>query len=462
MRDVLHEPDLTDADIDRLLGELALDGPHVPLLAMAGGRVIAASRSLLALFGVADLVGLTERLNRGDPGGRRLMQLALDMPTGGAPRLERLRFFFGHSAEPLTFLCRGIMRGGERLLAAAVLNARGAAIPAADAGPEPAPIQHPADAGPTGLIKPAPSQAPSADPAAAAAEADLHVIRTRLLERFPGGRVRFVWRSDASGRVTAWAPVFAEIVGPAADPTGRTLADIAAAWALDPEGRLLAAAQSGGSWTLAGLHWPVAGMPASVPVDLGAMPETAPGGHFAGFRGFGIAHCDRISAAPLRIDPATVALPAPSVEPTPDAAPGADDEPAPQPDGAMILPLRRAVPGGGAAPPRRLSSAEETAFKEIALLLAGAADEPLAPQPVDAPPVVEARAIENRDFRAVLDAQDAGLLVAQGEQPVFANRAFLESLASGRGVSGAASRQSKASSRAERLAATGAAVGCDR
>ena len=54
-----------------------------------------ASRGMLNLFQLRDLDALTQRLHGADPGARRLLELAANLPVGGAQRLERLRFFFG-------------------------------------------------------------------------------------------------------------------------------------------------------------------------------------------------------------------------------------------------------------------------------------------------------------------------------------------------------------------------------
>ena len=402
MRDLLHEPGLTEADVEHLRGELALDGRQVPFLAIAGHRVVLANGSLLALFGVADLAGLGARLQRNDPGARRLLQLALDMPVGSAPRLERLRFFFGHSAEPLTFICRAVMRGGERLLAAAALNHR---------APAPAPVSVSAPSLDVVETADAPRTPP---PAAVEAEdaGDLAALRQRLSARFPGGRVRFVWRGDRTGRIVEWEPVFAEAVGVAAVPAvGQDLPALAATWGLDPEGRLTAAMRGDASWTLSALAWPVAGEAASLPVDLGAVPHVAAEGQPNEMRGFGIAHVDRLAAAPRKVF--ALAVPA-AAEPLEEPMPTAADFQAVET--SKVVPLRRT------AAPRHLSTAEESAFQEIALLLAGAGGEEA--DSLDAIP--PASTGEADDLRALLDGQTVGLLVSREDRPIYANRAFLD------------------------------------
>ena len=413
MLEVLHEPGLSEADVDRLLGELALGGQAVPLLAVAGTRVVLASRMMLALFGADDLAGLGARLARSDPGARRLLQLALDMPVGGAPRLERLRFFFGPSAEPLTFLCRTVVRGGERLLVAAVLTGRS---PVA-AGTTPASIDS----------EPAPPPPVAADPATP----DLAALKRRLREHCPSGRQRFVWRCGPDGRIGDIPAAFAELVGmSAAALVGADLASLAERWAMDGEGRLAAALRTELSWSVPDLRWPVAGEPAYMPVDLGGMPQYSAEGHFEGFRGFGLARVDRVapaarvvSAAPPSSEPAEV-----------DAAPPRADDvqvvASAPPTAFNIVPLRRPAAVPVPASPKHLSSAEETAFQEIALLLASPTPpgdgKPPAPPP--APPSAPPSPAQDAtpDHAALLDGQAAGVLVCRDDRILYANRAARE------------------------------------
>ncbi|NDA48515.1 MAG: hypothetical protein EBY21_14825 [Alphaproteobacteria bacterium] len=85
--------------IASLLAEPPFAALHVQGLPLLVGqaapfRLIWANAACLALFGVSDEAGLSERLtSASDPGSKRLRDLSGLLSPGAAPRLERLRFF---------------------------------------------------------------------------------------------------------------------------------------------------------------------------------------------------------------------------------------------------------------------------------------------------------------------------------------------------------------------------------
>jgi hypothetical protein len=94
---------------------LAASGAPILLAVETPARVVAATDAALALFGVDAPEALTARVFAGnEPGARRLGELARSLLPGAAPRLERLRFFFGPIAEQVTVLCQRIAGAGSR------------------------------------------------------------------------------------------------------------------------------------------------------------------------------------------------------------------------------------------------------------------------------------------------------------------------------------------------------------
>ena len=86
----------------------ALKAGGAPLLVAAGHppHVVWSNAAASALFG-GDAAAIAERLFSGaEPGAKRLAELSRSLAPGGAPRLEKLRFFRARRAELLTVLCR--------------------------------------------------------------------------------------------------------------------------------------------------------------------------------------------------------------------------------------------------------------------------------------------------------------------------------------------------------------------
>src|SRR6185437_11111562 len=164
------------------------------------------------LFRATDIDSISARLfDTSDPGAKRLAELSRSLPTESGPRLERLRFFFGPLVETVTFLCRKYAIGQEGpLLIAAALGAR-------------APRQT--------LVTAPPMVPKSADPIAlrpeavadASAATSLDEIRRTLAAKLVDRKsIRFLWRTDAAGKITEITPPLAEVVGgAAADLLGR-------------------------------------------------------------------------------------------------------------------------------------------------------------------------------------------------------------------------------------------------
>ncbi|MGA7655832.1 MAG: ATP-binding protein [Methylocella sp.] len=124
-------PVLTERDIADILGILPSGlASHMPIVAMGGknaaqpDRLVLASVSLLHLFGVRNLDGLSRFLSLGKSGrSLRLADFAATLVLDAAPLTERLRFRIGPSTKTITFLCRRVgAEGTPPLFAGAVLD----------------------------------------------------------------------------------------------------------------------------------------------------------------------------------------------------------------------------------------------------------------------------------------------------------------------------------------------------
>ena len=290
------ESGVSRQDVEAALAALSLSpNEEIPFFAAAatdaepGGRVVFASQAMLALFGAADLDAISARLfGSRDPGARRFVELARNLTPESGPRLERLRFFFGPVAETITFLCRRYGAGyKEPLLIAAALGARmlRQVVP-------PHPVVTVAE------------KAEPAMPSATGPQAFLpleeikSVLAARLLDR---KTVRFLWRTDAEGKITEITPPLAEVVGAAAaDLLGLDFGDVAKYLEREPEGPLSRAFAKGETFSGIEVLWPIAGAAAAVPVSLGGVPARALDRRFDGYRGFGVILVDGLVAAEPR------------------------------------------------------------------------------------------------------------------------------------------------------------------
>ncbi len=416
----------------------ALAEPAVASLARAGApiivaegappRVIHANAPALALLGAGRAADLTLPVFGADaPGARRLAQLAADILPGAAARLERIPFGGGVLPGAVTFLCRRTA-GDPPLFVLAGLGLRAAARPLRLAPPA-APAAAPVEVRPSGLGE----------------------LRARLEQRFPKlAPARFLWRADARNVVTELSPPLAEIVGPGcSDLIGRDLLDSARILGLDPRGELAEALRARVTFSRVDVDWPIEQAGAAAPATLGGLPVFDRRGGFEGWRGFGVAHLDRLREAAVVVEPFHTA----PADPAQDEAATTMEEavqPAPSPDfSGVVVPLR---PHGAARPetgaPARdegeddaaliaLAPHERSAFREIARALgargpkAGALEAESQGGP---PSLVLPRSTETMDEGegagrakiALAEAAPVGLIVTRGEKLLYANRLALD------------------------------------
>ena len=293
--------------------------------------------------------------------------------------------------------------------------------------------------------------------------------------------LRFVWQMDVDGRFSLASSEFSDLIGArTAAGFGRLWQEIADAFALDPDGRVLKAIATRNTWSGITLNWPVDGG-GPLPVELSGLPVYDRMQNFSGYRGFGVCRdldgLARLAALrrfemfsespapqPLSADAAghgfagasIAAVPPPMSDtpnsPAPDSiqiSPQADLE-TPVDTPKNVLPFR---PVGETKSPA-LTPVENSAFDELARQLSAqlgkTTGEPAAPVTaetaalvVDPPPRAEASepAItpprwlgreeipargESRRDRALFDLLPVGVLIYRLDRLLYANRVFLE------------------------------------
>jgi PAS domain S-box-containing protein len=230
---------------------------------------------------------------------------------------------------------------------------------------------------PAGEAESGAGAARSAEPAAANAD----TAGTDFAFHREARPARFIWRIDAEGIFRDVSPELAGALGPlAADIDGKSFAEVAARFGLDPDGRVTALLAKRNTWSGRTIYWPVEGMALKVPVDLAALPTYSRDHQFEGFRGFGIV---RVADAVEDPDQTGLKLLEP-LTPVPPGNVAPDVSPREEPPALKIVdtPLRRYSDKVIRFEERRqntlpetLSSDEQAAFREIARKLGGRIDE---------------------------------------------------------------------------------------
>ncbi len=175
--------------------------------------------------------------------------------------------------------------------------------------------------------------------------------------------VRFLWRTGPDGRFNAVSDEFVEAIGLQADAViGRTFAEMADEFDLDPNDEISGLLARRDTWSGRSVMWPLAGG-LSVPVDLAALPAYSRDRSFEGFRGFGIVRFpDAIVAPePVKEDDSDIFGDAPISD---DELDQADlrrlDE---QDDATSDDPFRGEVPALKTEPPRESNVAQEKVIR---------------------------------------------------------------------------------------------------
>ncbi len=290
-----------------------------------------------------------------------------------------------------------------------------------------------------------------ARPAPAAAETETAPLGSEAPAHRPnsGPPLRFTWRTDADGRLSAISPEFAALVGERADAmVGRALDDIAEP-GFGPRAEIAGLMQRRETWSGRTVMWPEAGSPFDIPVDLAALPVYRRDRSFDGFRGFGVARPADAAHRPAKA-PAEENHPDPQSGTAPDpSAPENSSLPAelpqsppapPQPDiDASDKIIRLSEHRTSHAAEKGLSSVERSAFREIGDRLKSEHDAaPAAPAATSAPeppdePVAEIAGVsEQSGVAARGDAPDQAS-EPEAAAPPLAKSGFLPSAFAGAG-----------------------------
>ncbi|MEQ8298185.1 MAG: histidine kinase dimerization/phospho-acceptor domain-containing protein [Nitratireductor sp.] len=232
------------------------------------------------------------------------------------------------------------------------------------------------------------------------------------------GPLRFVWRTDAGGRISMIAEDFADAVRMPVDTiAGCDFSDLTQRYGLDPDGEIAGLLARRDTWSGKTVLWPVEGTALHIPVDLAALPIYGRERQFEGFRGFGIARMADAAVdpqsrglAPENETPAGEEAQEPPRAPASAVGPDTTDRPAddedteaPAIDGRekiVHLETRRTGPVA-----RTLSSSEHDAFREIGDRLKDVTGERALPENVEDGSSAESRPPADNDDRRVADAQ---------------------------------------------------------
>jgi PAS domain S-box-containing protein len=484
----MHSDPLLTFVHDPRLANHAMAAAPVWLWAADGTRALWANAAGAAVLGAPNPYALAERrMSAAHPLASQVVRLAGTLPHGGATRLERLR---GIGALGRTVVCacaRFTLANGTPAILIAANETVGPALPLAEraarlfAGCE-APLAVFAADGALLHATPAAAARLGEHASLAALEGDsalgpltiervgsgaATVVIAMLAQtetpptpdpsppRFARGEgnleagasgereaageserrlpLRFVWQIEPDGRFTLGSEEFAEAMGPRTLALiGRPWRELAAALALDREGRVEQALASRETWSGIHVAWPLDGAAAPIDVELSGLPTFDRDRAFRGYRGFGV--CRDVAA----LNAATAARRAAPA----DAKPLLTVVPAAK----NVVPFRTAPAVQDKRP--ALSPVERTNFREIAKVLGApestddapppeaepAAAEPVA-TPAEAPPeraadtapsapapalleraeraeqALRASEAENRELKSIIDTATDGVVV---------------------------------------------------
>jgi PAS domain S-box-containing protein len=434
------------------------------------------------------------RLAADHPTTREIARMAASLSDSGRPHLVRLRSFGGTLGQPLLCSCArlsfenenvGILVAAQELVQPAMPHSGAAENEAAAKN---AAVNHAAERKQNenqieasgGLMTSATATAEAAEPTL------LDTLEARFVAR--QHPFRFVWQMDAETKLISLSDEFLALAGPrTAALMGRPWNEIAAAFAVDPDGLIAKAMAAHGTWSNVAVDWPSDEAGQTLPIVLSGMPAFARDRVFAGYRGFGICRdLDAVAAAIATRRGDTTKMPAPlarvdipplevaTIENAPPAAPPADEplppqetqsdsnaparyEPppiiadvapdAPRPQLTVVPTLKNVVPfrpgNAGGTPEKRpsLTSVERNAFQEIAKALGArtaakdatqAPASPATPPPqrrrsdAEAKPAQEPADSDDDASLAAISAQLAKFTKAPDQQHVPAERAVLD------------------------------------
>lgn len=330
------------------------------------------------------------------PTRHRLALLAGGLAPRDGVRLERLRLTAGFAASMITCGCKLIPTAdGGTVLAVAVpaaeLRRLGVVVPASDVQP------------------------------AVAAPAPLAVTEAPAPPAPRRSQLRFLWTSDAPGRLSSVSPDIAELAGPDAAATlvGRTWAELVSRILIDRDGGLAKRFETGTTWSGHRVLWKTDTPGEGARVELSGVPVLDAARQISGYRGFGLARLTErepfLVAEPDIDEQIAPPASAPTQEATASQVQPAIDEPPAIVDPEVISPAgdESALTAESEAEAARPVGSAEPLPAEIALH-----DEVLAEDTdsVDAPALENEAELEADSVEPELESESADHL-AQDDEP---------------------------------------------
>src|SRR5437762_2323781 len=368
------------------------------LWSLDGTRILWSNPVGAKPFGAANAAVLLKKtFGPADAHRRQVAQLSTRLPSSGAIRLERLRGFGAPLGMLVACGCARLgFAGGSEAILVAVAESVGHTMPLVERLQR---LGSGADIGLVALIAPgasltadcksiegeAPAELVLVDEFAEVFEEPAPEIEAVADERStshaepspssdepePNARrhpLRFMWQMDAEARFSIDSDEFNSLIGQrTAAGFGRLWSEIAEAFALDPDGRVLSAVATRDTWSGITLNWPSDG-DGRLPVELSGLPIFDQMGNFAGYRGFGVCRdlegLTRIAA--LRRAP-TAELPGETISNTPVSTIASDTSPPTDLEKPVDTP-KNVVPFRpiGEPKPSVLTPVENSAFDELA------------------------------------------------------------------------------------------------
>ncbi len=240
-------------------------------------------------------------------------------------------------------------------------------------------------------------------------------------------KTRFVWRTDAEGRLVEAQPALSTILRMPVHQTGRPFTALMTEAGADTDGLLAAALAGRTTFSRLRNFWPWADGEADIALEWGGVPQRDRDGSFGGFRGFAVVKGQVARVATPAVEEASVAL-LPTEEPIVESAiPARKSDRAdnvvslwPTASETSVVPVLRRMESRSA-----LTDEERGALAEIAAILGP----PLSPEQdrvraaATSMPAVD---LANENFRRIVDLVPIGILVSRDGTVVFANRTLLD------------------------------------
>ena len=296
--------------------------PHL-VVAPASASVLWANAAAGTIFGTSDPDAIASALFTADRAPRGLATRLMRLVSGAPDRLERMSLASAFKVELITLLCKSVRDAALGPLT--VLQVASPTLPQTVPSPS-------IEVG-RSLVADTPS-AVAQDAAAVATPStavpsgakSLDEWRADWAARWPGtDNRRFLWALDQDGRIASVGEELALTVGHLGLRVGDMLVERLAEMAPEVVDDVTAALARRRSWRESVL-WPIAGIDASIVLELGGAPRDG------AYRGYGVIRLDRLSGAAVDRASSDAAAEAAEAE-LPDPIPADTVAAEPEPEG---------------------------------------------------------------------------------------------------------------------------------